>query len=58
MRINLFSRRDGKFRGVGVDGKDLVISESDVQNIKLAEGNNDYYGYSTTFGGVEGIGYG
>jgi hypothetical protein len=58
IRINLYSRRDGYFRGVDVNGNDLLVNEEDVQKVELAEGNNDYYGYSTTFGGIEGLGYG
>ncbi|MEM0142762.1 MAG: hypothetical protein QXL94_02215 [Candidatus Parvarchaeum sp.] len=46
------------YRGVDEAGNDVVIPMSEVQKIILTEGNNDYYGFDSSTGGIVGIGYG
>ncbi len=55
--FNLFALVGGAYRGVDPAGNDVVIPQSEVETFKLAEGNNDFYGKSTS-GYDEGIGYG
>jgi hypothetical protein len=49
---------DSSWRGVDMNGNDLIINANLVQAFRLADGNNDYFGYSSSTGGDVGIGYG
>ena len=58
IHLNVSKADNDVFAGVNEAGEETVIPKSKVQSFKWGNGNNDYYGYDSSTGGVVGLGYG